>query len=53
MKTFPTSLFSRTFRVTGYLCRTAVVFGTLKDGSLQIIKQERLPKWRQRFVTNG
>ena len=52
----------------GYTCRTIVIFGTLKDGSLKMnilalkaIKQlfrlqERLPKWLQRpqrFVKNG
>ena len=39
-----------------------VIFGTLKDGSLEINSlalnhnvqaQKRLPKWRQRFVKNG
>ena len=44
-------------------CRTIVIFGTLKDGSLQINSfsilkqlfqlQKHLQKWRQRFTKNG
>ena len=41
----------------GYTSRTTVMFGTLKDGKLNIKQlfqlQKRLPKWRQRFVKNG
>ena len=46
----------------GYACRTIVIFGTLKYGSLEINRlalnklfqlQKRLPKWCQRFVKNG
>ena len=41
--------------------QTAVIFGTLKDGSLEInslalknyFSYKSLPKWRQRFVKNG
>ena len=43
---------------SGYMCRTTVIFGTLKDSSLKINSsafqlQKRLTKWRQHFVKNG
>ena len=46
----------------GYTCRTAIIFGTLKDSNLTINSlpvnicfsyRKRLAKWRSRFVKNG